>query len=215
MSKRRNIPAHGRKAARSRRPRKRRYLVAAGGAVTERQYFKQLESLYNVVIDYRQKNNSPAQLADFAVKLKEDDERDKFTDSYAKIWVVVDVDNFHDHGTAAKTCKDNGIELIISNPCFEVWLLDHVRVCPSSFMQTATVEAAAAEAGIVGGKHNKYISIELIDENHLEVALRNAKYHNRAENKCRCKSLVANHEQEYAPWTDMPKIIKELEQSNK
>ena len=58
MSKRRNIPAHGRKAARSRRPRKRRYLVAAGGAVTERQYFKQLESLYNVVIDYRQRNRA-------------------------------------------------------------------------------------------------------------------------------------------------------------
>ena len=48
MSKKRNVPAHGRKAARSRRPRKRRFLVVAGGAVTEKQYFKQLESLYDV-----------------------------------------------------------------------------------------------------------------------------------------------------------------------
>ena len=54
MSKKRNVPAHGRKAARSRRPRKRRFLVVAGGAVTEKQYFKQLESLYYVIIDYQQ-----------------------------------------------------------------------------------------------------------------------------------------------------------------
>ena len=76
MSKKRNVPAHGRKAARSRRPRKRRFLVVAGGAVTEKQYFKQLESLYDVIIDYQQKNNSPKQLAKLAVKLKREDKRD-------------------------------------------------------------------------------------------------------------------------------------------
>lgn len=129
MSKKRNVPAHGRKAARSRRPRKRRFLVVAGGAVTEKQYFKQLESLYDVVIDYQQKNNSPKQLAELAVKLKREDKRDTSTDCYERIWVVVDVDDFHDHGEAARICNDNGIELIISNPCFEVWLLDYVKAC--------------------------------------------------------------------------------------
>lgn len=94
MSKKRNVPAHGRKAARSRRPRKRRFLVVAGGAVTEKQYFKQLESLYDVIIDYQQKNNSPKQLAELAVKLKREDKRDTSTDCYERIWVVVDVDDF-------------------------------------------------------------------------------------------------------------------------
>lgn len=94
MSKKRNVPAHGRKAARSRRPRKRRFLVVAGGAVTEKQYFKQLESLYDVIIDYQQKNNSPKQLAKLAVKLKREDKRDTSTDCYERIWVVVDVDDF-------------------------------------------------------------------------------------------------------------------------
>lgn len=136
MSKKRNVPAHGRKAARSRRPRKRRFLVVAGGAVTEKQYFKQLESLYDVIIDYQQKNNSPKQLAKLAVKLKREDKRDTSTDCYERIWVVVDVDDFHDHGEAARICNDNGIELIISNPCFEVWLLDYVTACPSSYTLT-------------------------------------------------------------------------------
>lgn len=48
MSKKRNMPQHGRKAARPRRSRKKRYLVVAGGAVTEKRYFTQLQSLYNV-----------------------------------------------------------------------------------------------------------------------------------------------------------------------
>ena len=151
MAKKRDVPVHGRKSARFHRARKKRYLVVAGGAVTEKQYFKRLASIYDVVIEYQQKNESPEHLADFARKLKEEDERDISTDCYEKIWVVVDVDDFHGHSQAAKICKDNGIELIISNPCFEVWLLDHVSVCPPSFTLTSTVESAAAKAGIVGG----------------------------------------------------------------
>lgn len=53
MAKKRGVPAHGRESARFHRARKKRYLVVAGGAVTERQYFKQLESIYDVVIDYQ------------------------------------------------------------------------------------------------------------------------------------------------------------------
>ena len=195
MSKKRNVPAHGRKAARSRRPRKRRFLVVAGGAVTEKQYFKQLESLYDVIIDYQQKNNSPKQLAKLAVKLKREDKRDTSTDCYERIWVVVDVDDFHDHGEAARICNDNGIELIISNPCFEV-------------------ESAAAEAKVVGGNRNKYINTELIDKEHLDAAIRNAARHNTTENRQGRNRLAPNHEQEYAPWTDMPKVIETLK-SNK
>ena len=60
MSKKRNVPAHGRKVRTVRADRARdAYLVVAGGAVTEKQYFKQLESLYDVIIDYQQKNEQP------------------------------------------------------------------------------------------------------------------------------------------------------------
>ena len=214
MAKKRDVPVHGRKSARFHRARKKRYLVVAGGAVTEKQYFKRLASIYDVVIEYQQKNESPEHLADFARKLKEEDERDISTDCYEKIWAVVDVDDFHDHSKAAKTCKDNGIELIISNPCFEVWLLDHVSVCPPSFTLTSTVESAAAKAGIVGGNRNKYVNVELIDSEHLDAAIRNAERHNTAGNRQGRNTLAPHHEQEYAPWTDMPKVIETLK-SNK
>lgn len=214
MAKKRDVPVHGRKSARFHRARKKRYLVVAGGAVTEKQYFKRLASIYDVVIEYQQKNESPEHLADFARKLKEEDERDISTDCYEKIWVVVDVDDFPGHSQAAKICKDNGIELIISNPCFEVWLLDHVSVCPPSFTLTSTVESAAAKAGIVGGNRNKYVNVELIDSEHLDAAIRNAERHNTAGNRQGRNTLAPHHEQEYAPWTDMPKVIETLK-SNK
>ena len=208
MSKKRNVPAHGRKAARSRRPRKRRFLVVAGGAVTEKQYFKQLESLYDVIIDYQQKNNSPKQLAKLAVKLKREDKRDTSTDCYERIWVVVDVDD------EKKAIHVSVPELIISNPCFEVWLLDYVKACPSSYTLTPDVESAAAEAKVVGGNRNKYINTELIDKEHLDAAIRNAARHNTTENRQGRNRLAPNHEQEYAPWTDMPKVIEVLQQAS-
>ena len=191
-----------------------RFLVVAGGAVTERHYFKRLESIYDIVIDYQQKNRSSEQLAEFAVSLKEEDKHDTSTDCYEQIWLVVDADDFHDHGKASKICNDNGIELIISNPCFEVWLLDYVKACPSSYTLTPDVESAAAEAKVVGGNRNKYINTELIDKEHLDAAIRNAARHNTTENRQERNRLAPNHEQEYAPWTDMPKVIETLK-SNK
>ena len=214
MAKKRDVPVHGRKSARFHRARKKRYLVVAGGAVTEKQYFKRLASIYDVVIEYQQKNESPEHLADFACTLKKEDERDISTDCYEKIWVVVDVDDFHGHSQATKICKDNGIELIISNPCLEVWLLDHVSVCPPSFTLTSTVESAAAKAGIVGGNRNKYVNVELIDSEHLDAAIRNAERHNTAGNRQGRNTLAPHHEQEYAPWTDMPKVIEVLQQAS-
>ena len=91
--------------------------------------------------------------------------------------MVVDVDNFHDHGQAAKICKDNGIELVISNPCFEVWLFDHISICPSSFTLTSIVESAVEKAGISKGNRGKDINAKLIDSGHISNAMHNAERH--------------------------------------
>jgi hypothetical protein len=43
-------------------------------------------------------------------------------------WLVIDVDRYTDHlREVAKECKDAGIELAVSNPCFEYWLLLHYQ----------------------------------------------------------------------------------------
>ena len=89
-----------------------------------------------------------------------------------------------------------------------------MKACPPSYTLTPDVESATAKAGIVGGNRNKYVNDELIDSEHLDAATRNAARHNTAENSQGRNRLTPYHEQEYAPWTDMPKVIETLK-SNK
>ncbi|MBW3094246.1 RloB domain-containing protein [Bifidobacterium sp. 64T4] len=211
MSRKRRESVRGWKNARRLRERKPRYLVVSGGAVTEKWYFKALASLCDVVIDYEQKNLSPSQLAKLACRLKEDADRDGSVDSYVKVWVVVDVDAFHDHSEAERICRGHdGVELIISNPCFEVWLLDHKRACPQSCTQTAMVEKLAIAEGVTEGNRGKFICAEILDETHIMSAVGNARRHNKVGGLEGRRLLRPNHEQDYAPWTDMPSVINEL-----
>src|SRR5262249_27212226 len=51
-----------------------------------------------------------------------------------EVWCVYDVDSHPKLADAFQQARDNGIELAISNPCFELWLLLHFRE------QTAHIE---------------------------------------------------------------------------
>lgn len=145
--------AFSRNASRHRRPR---YLVISNGAVTERQYFEALTRMFSEVrIVYKQKAVSPSELAEMACGLKESDEQDRSADHYRKVWVVADVDQYEDIADAERICLKNGIEFIISNPCFEVWLLDHKRPCPSSIQDTDSAIRAAAKENITTGSNHK------------------------------------------------------------
>ena len=85
-------------------------------------------------------------------------------DGLRRAYVVTDVgeltaQQFQD---ARRICKDSGIELAISNPCLEVWLVDHLARCPDSHSETRGVERRAADLGIVGGSGNKHVDYDRI-----------------------------------------------------
>ena len=204
-----NAPSHGRNARRRTRERKPRYLIVCGGTVTEPEYFRWLTKQRNMAVDIVPKEVSPSQLANIAVKRQRDDKRDSSADSYQEIFVVVDVDEFRDHAKAQRICKDHGIHFIISNPCFEVWLLDHLGTCPDAYSLTSDVERRAADAHVTEGSRNKYINFSAI-EGHLDDALRNAARHNTAERRTLRDMLIPNQEHAYAPWTDMPKLLQKM-----
>jgi RloB-like protein len=58
--------------------------------------------------------------------------------AYDSVWCVFDVDEHPNIPDARQMARDNRIELAISNPCFELWLLIHFRDSPGLRDRTAT-----------------------------------------------------------------------------
>ena len=201
-----------------RRPRKKRYLVVTNGEVTEPQYFRGLEiELGNVVIDVRTDHRDPSGLAALASDLKKRETASNRStggrsgDGFQQVFVVTDVDEFTaaQFQEARRTCKKAGIELVICNPCFEVWLIDHLMSCPETFSETKVVANKALDLGIVGGSRGKHINYGII-EGLRQQACKNATAHNSEERSRIRKQL---NDMSFAPWTDMPSVIERLDGS--
>ncbi len=127
MTGRSPMPAHStdlKWRGASRKP-STRLLVVCGATGTEPQYIRALNSfLCNRAVHVKviEKGRSPSQVVDFGIK-----KMTAVKDSYDELWCVVDVDNFEDLDAAARKAKTSGIRttLIVSNPCFELWLVLH------------------------------------------------------------------------------------------
>lgn len=133
------------------RSRGKRYLIVTNGKVTEKEYFERLVDLYGlrgrVVIDKGAAGRDPKTLVERAadLKAKEDEEaRKERFDSWESVWAVTDVDDFPMFA-AQQLAKQETVSLAVSNPCFEVWLIDHVIVCPESCAETKACEKKAQE----------------------------------------------------------------------
>lgn len=218
MAARRKRLGHGRPDGR--RPRKKRYLVVTNGEVTEPQYFAGLtRELGDVVIEVRHFRKDPSALAETARALKTREEEavsstsGLIADGFENVFVVTDVDEFTagQLRDAQRTCADCRMELIVSNPCFEVWLVDHVACCPETFSQTRDVEAKAAELGLVEGSRNKQVVYSAI-AGKRDIACANASKHNSAERK-RVRAQL--DKTAFGPWTDMPVVIGLLARTGK
>jgi len=117
---------------------KPKMLIVCEGAITEKEYFDQFakfhrNSLVDVIVEGGK--GVPLTVVRAAKERKEkaisDAKRkdDEFL-KYQSVWCVFDVDDHPNVPEAKIIAADNGIELAISNPCFELWLLLHHRECP-------------------------------------------------------------------------------------
>ncbi len=202
------------------RPRKRRFLLVVGGEVTEPCYFKGLErELGDVVLDVRSFSEDPAKLAEHAKQLQRTEKGSHSSrheldfDTYECVFVVTDVDQFTPTQlqTASTICREEKMELIISNPCFEVWLIDHLQVCPTSCCDPLNSGRKASELGIVYGSRSKYVEYDLIRGRSI-IACDNAARHNCEENRRKRSKLDVT---DFAPWTDMPVVVKRIQRKKK
>jgi hypothetical protein len=105
----------------SREPRSQ-LLVVCGAKRTEPAYLTGLRQAARnpaVAVKVRAHPRDPDSVIDYAMKCRE-----LMSDDFDQVWCVLDVDQFN-YSRALKTANQVGINLAISNPCFEAWLLMH------------------------------------------------------------------------------------------
>jgi hypothetical protein len=108
-------------------------LVVTEGKVTEPEYldgFARATKNPRVRIEVRGGVGVPRTIVEFAKTLKKEAEqrarREKDENlRYDEVWCVFDIDQHPNIPDARQMARDNGIELAISNPCFELWLWLH------------------------------------------------------------------------------------------
>lgn len=118
-----------------RREPKRRILIVCEGRVTEAGYFKDLRRAFRnplVEVEIDDQKGVPKTLVERAAVRKKAAERDAKSQrdeflSYDEVWCVFDVDEHPHLSDAQQQARDNGIDLAVSNPCFELWALLHFQ----------------------------------------------------------------------------------------
>jgi RloB-like protein len=101
-------------------------LVYCGAARTEPDYFEGLKLLLrkaSVTVKVRSEGIDPARLVKAAANY-----RDRHPDVFDDVWCIADADAF-DMSAAASAAKRPRVNLAVSNPCFELWLLLHHADC--------------------------------------------------------------------------------------
>lgn len=108
-----------------------RILIVCEGTLTEPSYFGPLRHQEKIPIDLRiEPGGVPKTLVEKAAALKRDADKSAKRSKdpnlrYNRVWCVFDIDEHPNVTEAVQQARDNGIELAISNPCFELWILLH------------------------------------------------------------------------------------------
>ena len=123
-----------RRGAAKRQPRMR-LLVLCEGEVTEPKYlraFKHEHKSQLVEVEVLPECGVPKSLVERAVERKKFARKEARRHSdpyleYDEVWCVFDVDTHPNLPEAKQQAHDNGLNLAISNPCFELWILLHFQ----------------------------------------------------------------------------------------
>lgn len=129
------------------------------GSITEPEYIR---AYYNdfctkkkvVLFPVKVGEGVPKTLVEKCVKKFNELKKSAKRDSYEKntIWAVFDIDEHNDIEEAIRIAKKIGIEVAISNPCFEVYGLMHKMVYDKPLTR---FEAQSLLADVMPGYHHK------------------------------------------------------------
>lgn len=133
--------------------RERKYiLIVCEGKKTEPCYFRLMRKelrLRSAVIDIEGEKcgSAPISVVEHALDLKrkavQEAKRNSSLSKYDEIWCVIDVEApipHHSLNDAWNLAEGNKIRLILSNPCFEYWLLLHFKKTDAPVQQSSDLE---------------------------------------------------------------------------
>lgn len=145
MSRKKELaPARPKKRPYRPKQQKQRFLLCCEGVGTEPGYFRSLaEFLRNPLIELieveiaEHEATDPKQIVEQAKRLRADADRSakRMHDDnlrYDQVWCVFDRDEHAHFDEAINQALDNKLDLAVSNPCFELWILIHFQDQTSS-----------------------------------------------------------------------------------
>lgn len=117
------------------KPKERIIVLAYEGNITEALYFEKLketarfnDELIHLLSLKRDKRDTKSAPKHVFKKLKKE-AKDEFNfKSPDELWMIIDRDEWTDIAEISTLCKNEGnFFLALSNPCFEFWLLLHIK----------------------------------------------------------------------------------------
>ena len=173
--KRKPPGTHPRRTTSPREPR-RVIRVLTEGRVTERDYLKILERQnLQIKIDLAESGMAPLTLVQRARQHAKRSKRAKHrtgTPDFDEIWCVFDVDDHPNVKRAQQEARDSHIRTVISNPCFELWLLLH-KQDQTAHIDRHDLQKKCRELGLIDGKRIQPEAIPMLLET-IEAARRRA-----------------------------------------
>lgn len=121
-------------------PPKRTFLLFCEGEVTEPEYFEACRRWFRnprVQVKVAGEHGEPLGLVRRAIRERDDARRRARAEgdenlAYDEVWCISDVDRHHHLNDARQLAAARGIELAVTNPCFELWVLLHFRDSPGA-----------------------------------------------------------------------------------
>lgn len=96
---------------------------------------------------------------------------------YEEVWCVFDVDEHPKVEEARRMALDNGLRLAMSNPCFELWLILHLRENPGARHRH---DMQAMLKDLMPGVADKYLDFSALSEGYDRAFQRAERLHRDA-----------------------------------
>jgi hypothetical protein len=164
---------------------KPRILIVSEGEITEPEYFRAFAKACRnprVDVEIATEHGVPRTVVEVARDRKKEGAQEAAREkddnlAYDSVWCVFDIDEHPRVGEAKEMARDNGIDLAISNPCFELWLFLHFAENPG--MQDRAAIKQKLKRHVL--KYDKHIDYATYSAGYEQAVTRASKMDQAAE----------------------------------